>query len=105
MADKGISIQLLGKKFDISCGPGEEAQLTSAATLLEERLEEMQRKTSIHQIERLALLVALNLSNDLLLEKQKNIEYSESMDSRIRLLQATIEQALIEKSARLDNEA
>lgn len=105
MSDKGISIQLLGKKFEISCAAGEEAQLKSAATLLEERLEEMQHKTKIHQIERLALLVALNLSNELLLEKQKNIEYSESMDSRIRLLQATIEQALIEKSARLDNEA
>lgn len=105
MSEKGISIQLHGRKFDFSCAPGEEAQLRSAAALLEERLAEMQRKSNIRQIERLALLAALNLANELLLEKQKNIEYSESMDSRIRLLQATIEQALVEKSARLDNEA
>jgi cell division protein ZapA len=41
-------------------------------------------------------MAALNFCHELCLEKEKNHQYSETMDKRIKMLQRTIEAALIE---------
>ena len=44
-----------------------------------------------------AVMAALNFCHALTLEKNKNQQYSETMDQRIRMLQSTIEEALQEQ--------
>ena len=48
--------------------------------------------------EQLAIMVALNLSHELLLEKNRIQQYSESMEQRIRQLNDVIQEALKEQS-------
>lgn len=95
---KAVDIVLLGKTYRVACPEGQEQALHEAATELATRLAEVQTK-NVNNNEQLAMMVALNLSSELLCEKQKNIEYAKNMDERIRSLQNTIEQALLENSS------
>lgn len=95
---KAVDILLLGKNYRIACPEGQEERLRSAAEELTNRLSEAQQKTSAHGELALTMLVALNLSYDLLEERKSNRDYTASMDLRIKSLQNTIEQALLEQS-------
>ncbi|CAG9295770.1 cell division protein ZapA [Celerinatantimonas diazotrophica] len=95
---KAVDIILLGKTYRVACPEGQEQALHEAAAELAARLAEAHAKMPSNN-EQLAMMVALNLSSELLCEKQKNIEYAKNMDERIRSLQNTIEQALLENSS------
>ncbi|MFM2483225.1 cell division protein ZapA [Celerinatantimonas sp. YJH-8] len=95
---KAIDILLLGKSYRVSCPEGQEQSLHQAAGELAARLDEARQKITANN-EHLAMMVALNLAYELLSEKQKNQEYTESMDTRIKSLQETIEHALLENSS------
>ncbi|MDR8246794.1 cell division protein ZapA, partial [Acinetobacter baumannii] len=47
--------------------------------------------------EQLVFIAALNISYELTQEKAKTRDYASSMEQRIRMLQQTIEQALLEQ--------
>lgn len=96
--NKAVEINLLGKNYRVACPEGQEAALYNAANELAIRLDEARQK-STNNNEHLAMMVALNLSYELSSEKEKNSEYAKSMDERIRALQNTIEQALLENSS------
>jgi cell division protein ZapA len=94
---KAVDIQLLGKSYRIACPDGKEGELREAAQELSKRLQEVRPKAA-GNTEHLAIMVALNLSYELLEERAKSQEYTASMDQRILSLQETIEQALLEHS-------
>lgn len=94
---KAVDILLLGKKYRIACPAGKESELELAALELSSRLSDVRDKASGNS-EHVTVMVALNLAYELLEERAKNHEYSTNVDQRIRTLQNTIEQALIEQS-------
>ncbi|MFM2486536.1 cell division protein ZapA [Celerinatantimonas yamalensis] len=95
---KAVDILLLGKNYRVACPEGQEHALHEAVSVLAARLDEAKSKSAANN-EHLAMMAALNLSYELLSEKHKNTEYTQSMDERIKSLQRTIEQALLENSS------
>ena len=95
---KAVDILLLGKSYRVACPQGQEPALLQAAQELSDRFEQARQKTNVSN-EHLAMMVALNLTYELLAEQSKNKEYTESMDQRIKSLQETIEHALLENSS------
>ncbi len=94
MTSQELTIKLLGRRFTLRCPEGELEQLQQAADLLEQKLEHLQGEGARREFEQLALLAALNLSHDLLLEQKRTDAIIRSMESRIKTLQATVERAL-----------
>ncbi|CAG9000140.1 MAG: Cell division protein ZapA [Candidatus Celerinatantimonas neptuna] len=92
-----VDILLLGETYRVACPEGQEQALQEANEELSSRFDEARQKNSSNN-ERLAIMVALNLTYELLSEKRKNKEYTENMDLRIKSLQETIENALLENS-------
>ncbi|MGE6587374.1 cell division protein ZapA, partial [Raoultella planticola] len=56
-----------------------------------------QRQQNITNTEQLVFIAALNISYELTQQKAKTRDYASSMEQRIRMLQQTIEQALLEQ--------
>ena len=102
-AIEAVEITILGRPYKVSCPVGEQAALHQAATLLTKKLNELRQRTKVSNNEQLAIMTALNFCHELYLEKEKNHLYSDNMDKRIKMLQQTIEAALVEHDQYGDN--
>lgn len=94
MTSEAVDVVIMGRSYKVACPKGQEDALHSSVRLLEETLQTVKQRSANANREQLAILAALNLSNDLQLEKDKNRLYSEAVDERIKSLQNTIETAL-----------
>jgi cell division protein ZapA len=92
-----VDIQILGRVIRVNCPEEQKNALFRSADELNKRLQELKQRSKVTNTEQLALIVALNMANELELERRKTQEYAASMEQRIRMLQSTIEQALVEQ--------
>ena len=72
------------------------------AQQLEMQLISLKTRTNSLSREEIAIMAALNTGYELLEEQQKNQDYNKQMDEKIGLLQATLENALVERSVKED---
>ncbi len=61
-----IEVQLLDKPYRISCPPGEQEVLRVSASYVDKKMREVRGQGRILGLERIAVIVALNLSRELL---------------------------------------
>lgn len=102
MSSHAIEISLLGRTYSIACPPGQEKALQHVAEKLERQLSSLKTRTNNLSREEIAIMAALNTGYELLEEQQKNQDYNKQMDEKIGLLQATLENALVERSTKED---
>ena len=89
-----ISVDILGREYQFACAPDERQALREAALFLDERMREVKGAGRLMALERIAVMTALNLSDELL-KLQKNEKYrQENVDSRIRMLVDELDDAL-----------
>ncbi|MEI6860547.1 MAG: cell division protein ZapA [Shewanella sp.] len=100
MSSHAIEISLLGRTYSIACPQGQEKTLQHVAQKLEIQLNSLKTRTNNLSREEIAIMAALNTGYELLEEQQKNQDYNKQMDEKIGLLQATLEDALIECSVK-----
>ncbi|AFP85561.1 hypothetical protein A35E_00252 [secondary endosymbiont of Heteropsylla cubana] len=103
MSAQPVDIQIFGRIFRINCPPEQKEALNQAAKDLNQRLQDLKEKTRVTNIEQLVFIAALNICNELAQERLKTRDYAANMEQRIRLLQHTIEQALIEQGNITEN--
>jgi cell division protein ZapA len=94
---EAVEITIMGRVYKLSCQAGHGSSLRMAANELNETLLQMRHRSRSSSNEQLAVMAALNFCHELSLEKNKNRQYSDTMDQRIRMLQSTIEEALKEQ--------
>jgi len=68
---KTVRVSILDKDYQVSCAPEEVAALQRSADYLDQKMREMKDKSSVIGLDRLAVMAALNLTNDLLAEADK----------------------------------
>ncbi|ADZ41360.1 Z-ring-associated protein [Yersinia enterocolitica subsp. palearctica 105.5R(r)] len=68
-----------------------------AAEDLNQRLQDLKVRTRVTNTEQLVFIAALNVCHELAQERLKTRDYASNMEQRIRMLQQTIEQALLEQ--------
>ena len=102
MSSHAIEISLLGRTYSIACPQGQEKALQHVAQQLEMQLISLKTRTNSLSREEIAIMAALNTGYELLEEQQKNQDYNKQMDDKIGLLQATLENALVERSVKED---
>ena len=102
MSSHAIEISLIGRTYSIACPQGQEKALQHVAQHLEVQLISLKARTNSLSREEIAIMAALNTGYELLEEQQKNQDYNKQMDDKIGLLQATLENALVERSVKED---
>jgi len=95
MSAKGVNISILGRDFSVACPPDEQEALLEAATYLDGSMKEIQKTGKIIGAERVAIMAALNITNDLL-KLQKTSAGQAQVQERLNSIQARIDAALRE---------
>jgi cell division protein ZapA len=89
-----VTVNILDKEYRISCSPEEEASLLESARYLDERMREVRKSGRVIGTERIAVMVALNITHELLEMRHNKSNDTQSISRRIQSLQDKIESAL-----------
>lgn len=95
MSDQNsITIKIIGRDYQIACGPDEEDALRQAATYLNKQMEKVKKHGSTLGFEKIAVMTALNLSYELLQSSQQADESENGAQQFLTELEKKIESAL-----------
>lgn len=61
-----IEVRILDRQYKLACEPSEEEQLHKAVKLVEQKVQEVRRSMPRLEAERIAVLTALNLAQEIL---------------------------------------
>ena len=95
---KPIAVQILDKEYRVACEPGDEAKLLTAAKFLDDRMRDIRSTGKVIGTDRIAVMAALNITNELLSQESSATETAESVGKRVRDLRDRIEVALNESN-------
>ncbi|MCP4047104.1 MAG: cell division protein ZapA [Gammaproteobacteria bacterium] len=94
VSSEPISVDILDREYQFACEPTERKALKEAAIYLDERMRAIKDAGRLMALERIAVMTALNLSDELL-RLQKNEKHRQKhVDSRIRMLVDELDDAL-----------
>jgi cell division protein ZapA len=96
MTDKIVTttIEILGKLYPVRCADVEVESLQMAAKLLNQKMAEVQASGKAINLERIAIITALNLANQLLQADTQKSSVMQKINNRILQLQSKVETAL-----------
>lgn len=89
-----VVVKILDREYQISCLPSEQDALLKSARYLDENMRKIKARGTIHGLEKISVMAALNITHELL---QKNRQINESRHSsaqQIKYLEDKIERAL-----------
>lgn len=89
-----ISVSILDKDYKISCPSGEQPALLASAKYLDGKMREVRDNGNMMGIERVAVITALNITNDFLSSNQVPQELGKEIPPRLKNLEEKITQAL-----------
>ena len=95
MSQHTVTINVANKRLKIACPAGHESALLQAAEEINKRLEkDIKKSAAMKSPEQALVMMSLNLANDLIQARADLEQEREKMQSKIELLQTTIEQAV-----------
>lgn len=89
-----VAITILDKEFKFACKDGEQDILRTSAQYLDKKMREVRHNGRIVGADRVAVMAALNISHELLAQREAYKSLERDFNERIRILQNKIEQTL-----------
>lgn len=89
-----ISVSILDREYQFACQADERKALKDAAIFLDERMRSIKGAGRMMALERIAVMTALNLSDELLKLQKHEKHRQENVDNRIRMLADELDDAL-----------
>lgn len=91
-----VSVRILDKDYQIACPPEERSGLLDAAEFLNTKMREVRDGGRVVGLDRIAVMVALNLADELLQERGAAQAIDEDVNHRLQTLRERLEVALSE---------
>ncbi len=89
-----ISVSILDKDYKVACPSGEQPALLASAEYLDSKMREVRDSGNIIGSEKVAVITALNITNDFLKSSQVEKELGEKLPPRLKSLESKISKAL-----------
>ncbi len=89
-----INISILDKDYKVACPPGEQSALLESAKFLDHKMREIRDTGHIMGSERIAVITALNMANDLLRTGNVDKEIGQELPPRLKDLENKISRVL-----------
>jgi cell division protein ZapA len=67
-----LDIHLLGRDYKVACKESERAELMEAVAYLDQRMREIRAAGKVAGVDRIAVMAALNITNDFLRERKSS---------------------------------
>jgi cell division protein ZapA len=91
---KPMRVHILDKEYLVACPDGERDALFASAEFLSQKMKEIRDSGKIVGADRIAVMAALNLAHELLVQRNSGEAFQLNVSNRIRALQDKIELAL-----------
>jgi cell division protein ZapA len=95
-AAEPVSVHILGKEYLIACPPQEREDLQKAAALLAARLKEIRDAGKVIGTERLLIMTALNMANELAKLQARDEHRGAELGVRVKQMRERVERALVQ---------
>jgi cell division protein ZapA len=89
-----VTIKILDKEYQVACPPDERAALLDSAELLNARMREIRDRGRVVGLERIAVMAALNIANDLLRSRAHGDALESKSRAKVRAMRERVESAL-----------
>lgn len=94
IGEKGICVRILEKELRIACPPNQESALRDAAQYLDSQMRKIRQTGRVIGLDRIAMMAALNITNELLTMRNRLSPAEENFLERIKELQDKIDTVL-----------
>ena len=89
-----VSVRILEKEYHVACPPSERSDLLDSAEFLNAKMREIRDSGKVVGLDRIAVMAALNMANELLQIRQRGDDLAEDVGARLRSLRERVESAL-----------
>lgn len=96
-----VSVRIMEKEYVIACPYEERTALLDTAEFLNNRMREVRDSGKVVGLDRIAVMVALNLANELMRLKNQDARLESDATGRVRALRERVEGA-IQKGQQLE---
>jgi len=89
-----VSVRILEKEYHVACPAEERAALLDSAEYLNRKMREIRDSGKVVGLDRIAVMAALNITNDLLLSRGRDDGADTDLAVRLKTLRERVESAL-----------
>ncbi|HEX5046556.1 MAG TPA: cell division protein ZapA [Gammaproteobacteria bacterium] len=89
-----VTIRILEKEYNVACPAEEKAALVASAELLNAKMREIRDSGKVVGLDRVAVMAALNLANELIKAQGQDEELKNIVGLRIRAMREHLDSAL-----------
>ena len=89
-----VSVRILEKEYQVACPAAERTDLLDSAEVLNAKMREIRDSGKVVGLDRIAVMAALNMANDLLHAQAKDKALEGTVSNRIKVLSERVETAL-----------
>jgi cell division protein ZapA len=89
-----VTVRILDKDYVIACPPEERAELLESVEVLNGKMREIRDSGKIVGLDRVAVMAALNLTQDMLRLRQRDKRVDGEFQGRVRALRERVDTAL-----------
>jgi cell division protein ZapA len=89
-----VTVRILEKEYHVACPANEKASLLASADLLNAKMREIRDAGKVVGLDRVAVMAALNLANELLESQGRGDELKDIVGLRIKSMRERLDDAL-----------
>ncbi len=89
-----ISVRILDKEYQVACPASERTDLLDSAEVLNNKMREIRDSGRIVGLDRIAVMAALNMANDLLHAQERDKTLEGDISSRLKLISDRVDSVL-----------
>jgi cell division protein ZapA len=89
-----VSVRILEKEYQVSCPADERTALLDSAEILNAKMREIRDSGKVVGLERVAVMAALNMANELLQANAKDKILEGTLGNRLKLMSDQVETVL-----------
>ena len=89
-----VSIRILDKEYQVACPASERTDLLDSAEILNAKMREVRDNSGVVGLDRIAVMAALNMANDLLHAQARDKALEGDVSDRLKLISDRVESAL-----------
>jgi cell division protein ZapA len=89
-----VSVRILDKEYQVACPASERTDLLDSAEVLDAKMREIQNSGRVVGLDRIAVMAALNMANDLLRAQARDRQLDGDVSARLKSISDRVESVL-----------
>lgn len=89
-----VSVRILDKEYKVSCPASERTNLLDSAEILNAKMHEIRDSGGVIGLDRIAVIAALNMANDLIQANARDQELEGGVSNRLKIISDRVDHVL-----------